>query len=161
MYNALKNNLQRFIMKNIILIAILLVSFGEFSFGKDLKIRTQEFPKKEMQKQKNEIAKIMAQGLSKNLPQVVDNYTTLSKIISQNSTLVYTFEINTGVKKDETIIKKDYSRMRRAVINGVCQSSNKLLEAGISTTYIYINSKTKKLLFRFDITQSECIGLKK
>jgi len=148
-------------MKNIILIAILLISFREFSFGKDLKMRTQEFPKKEMQKQKNEIVKLMAKELSKNLPQKVDSYTTLSNITAKGSTLVYTFKINTGVKKDATIIKEDYSRMQRAVTTGVCQSSSKLLESGINTTYIYINSKTKNHLFQFGITQSKCIGLKR
>ncbi len=147
-------------MHKIVLASFLLVTSFSFCFGEDLKIRTQEFPKTEMKKQKNEVAKLMAKGLSKNLPQKVDSYTVLTDVRSQGSTLVYTFEINTGIKKDETIIRQDHSRMKRAVTTGVCQSSSKLLEAGINTSYIYISSKTKKTLFRFDITQSRCIGLK-
>ncbi|NPA58892.1 MAG: hypothetical protein GXO30_00285 [Epsilonproteobacteria bacterium] len=147
-------------MQKIVLAAFLLATSFSFCFAQDLKIRTQEFPKKEMIKQKNEVAKLMAKGLSKNLPQKVDRYTTLMDVKNQGSTLIYTFEINTGVKKDETIIKQDHSRMQRAVTTGVCQSSSKLLEAGINTSYIYISAKSKKTLFRFDITQSRCIGLK-
>jgi len=147
-------------MKNIILLTTLLTLLIQFSFAEDLKIRTQEFPKKEMKKQKNEVAKLMAKGLRKNLPQKVDNYTTLTNVTSKDSTLIYTFEINTSAKKDETIIKEDHSRMKRAVTKGVCQSSSKLLEASINTTYIYISAKTKRHLFQFDITQDKCIGLK-
>jgi hypothetical protein len=147
-------------MKKIILATLLSISFIQLSFAQETKMRTQEFPKKEMKKQKDEVAKLMAKGLNKNLPQTIDKYTTLTKVTNNKSTLVYTFEINTGVKKDETIIKEDHSRMKKAITKGVCQSSSKLLEAGINTTYIYLSAKTKKPLFRFEITQDKCIGLK-
>ena len=147
-------------MKNTFLLFILLTLLSQLSFCDTPKMRTQEFPKEEMKKQKDEVAKLMAKGLSKNLPQKVDNYTTLTNVTSKGSTLIYTFEIDTGVKKDETIIKEDHSRMKKAVTRGVCQSSSRLLEASINTTYIYISAKTKKHLFQFDITQDRCIGLK-
>jgi len=147
-------------MKNILLLVFVLVSYVEFSFCEDIKMRTQEFPKEEMQKQKSEVAKLMAKGLSKTLPQKVDSYTTLTKVTNEGSTLIYTFEIDIGVKKDETVIKEDHSRMRDAVLTGVCQSSSKLLEASINTTYRYISTRSKKMLFKFEITQSKCLGLK-
>jgi hypothetical protein len=147
-------------MKNVVLSALLVVLTSTICFSSDVKMATQEFPKEQMKKQKTEVAKLMAKGMAKNLPQKIDAYTVLTDITSKGSTLFYTFEINTGVKKDETIIKEDHSRMQRAVTKGVCQSSSKLLEAGINTTYIYVSAKTKKTLFRFDITQSRCISLK-
>ncbi len=147
-------------MKNIIIITVLLISFAQFSFANNLKMRTQEFPKKEMKKQKNEITRLMAKELAKDLPKKVDNYTILKNITNKNSTLIYTFEINTGVKKDEIVIKEDYLRMKRAVTKGICSTSNKLLDAGINTTYIYKSASTKKTLFIFKIDKTKCIGLK-
>jgi len=49
--------------------------------------------------------------------------------------------------------------MKKAVTTGVCQSSRKFLAAGINTSYSYISAKSKAELFRFDITQADCIGL--
>jgi hypothetical protein len=119
-------------------------------------VRTEEFPKEELQKQKNQIATMVVKEISKTLPQKIDKYTTLVAIKNDASTLVYTFEINSGVKSDEAIIKEDYSRMHRAVTQGVCQSSSKFLEAGINTRYIYRSAKSKKKLFIFDINKAIC-----
>ncbi len=119
--------------------------------------RTGTFPDKEMKTQNKEIAKLVAEEISDTLPQVVDKYTTLTAIESQDATLVYTFAINTGAKSDETVQKEDHSRMKKAVTRGVCQSSRKFLAAGINTSYIYVSSKTSAHLFQFDITQKDCI----
>jgi len=131
--------------------------FVEFVSANNPKIQTREFPQKEMEKQNEQIALLVAKEISKTLPQTIDKYTTLVTITSKGSTLLYTFEINSGVKSDEAIIKEDHSRMKKAVTNGVCQSSSKFLKAGINTSYIYIGAKSKKELFRFDITQKDCI----
>jgi len=120
------------------------------------KVKTGEFPAEEMKKQNIEIAKLVAQEISETLPHIIDSYTTMTDIRNDDTTLVYTFEINTGVKSDETVRNEDKSRMKQAVTNGVCQSSSKFLAAGINTSYIYISAKTKANLFRFDITQKDC-----
>jgi len=120
------------------------------------KIQNQEFPKEELQKQKSTIASMVVQEIAKTLPQKVDKYTTLVSIKNEKATLVYTFEINSGAKSDEAIIKEDHSRMQKAVTKGVCQSSSKFLEAGINTRYIYRSAKSKQTLFVFDITQDKC-----
>ncbi len=147
-------------MKKIFLpLSIIALSF-QLSFCATPKLDTQEFPKTEMKKQKIEITKLMAKELAKGLPKKVDNYTMLKSITGKGSTLIYTFEINTGVKKDETVIKEDHSRMKKAVTKGVCSTSYKLLTAGINTTYIYKSASTKKTLFVFKIDKTKCIGLK-
>jgi len=147
-------------MKNIFLpLAIITLSF-QFSFSAEPKLGTQELPKSEMKKQKNEITKMMAKELAKGLPKEVDSYTMLENITSKGSTLIYTFEINTGVKKDETVIKEDHSRMEKAVTKGICSTSSKLLGVGINTTYIYKSAATKKTLFVFKVDKTKCIGLK-
>jgi len=120
------------------------------------KIQNQEFPKEELQKQKSTIASMVVKEIAKTLPQKVDKYTTLVSIKNDKTTLVYTFEINSGAKSDEAIIKEDHSRMQKAVTKGVCQSSSKFLEAGINTRYIYRSAKSKRKLFVFDITQDKC-----
>lgn len=138
---------------------LLLLALSLCLFSSDIKTRTGEFPAKEMKSQNVEIAKLTAESISKDLPKTIDKYTTLLKVVSQKTTLVWTFEINTGSKSDESVQKEDHSRMKKAVTEGICQSSSKFLAAGINTSYIYISAKTKANLFRFDISQKDCIGI--
>jgi len=135
----------------------LLIGFSLYAQNPTL--TTQEFPQKEYAKQKVEIATMVAKEISQTLPQKIDAYTVLTKVVNDGAMLVYTFEINSGAKSDEAIIKEDHSRMQKAVTTGVCQSSRKFLAAGINTKYIYISSKSKKELFIFDITQDKCNGI--
>jgi hypothetical protein len=146
-------------MKFFFLAFTLLSIFIQNIFAQDIKMQTQEFPKSELKKQKVQIASLVAKEISQTLPEKIDKYTTLSNVKNNGSTLVYTFEINSGAKSDEAIKQEDHSRMKKAVMEGVCQSSSKFLLAGINTSYIYVSAKTKKLLFRFDITQDKCINL--
>ena len=124
--------------------------------AKEIQMQTQEFPKEELTKQKVLIASMAAKELSKTLPQKIDKYTTLLSIKNSDATLVYTFTINTGAKSDASIIKEDHSRMQRVVTRGVCQSSSRFLDAGINISYTYISAKSKKTLFRFDVTKEQC-----
>lgn len=140
-------------------IALLLLTLSISLFSSNIQTKTGEFPAKEMKKQNLEIAKLTAESISKDLPTVIDKYTTLTKVISEGSTLIWTFEINTGAKSDETVREEDHSRMKKAITEGICQSSNKFLTAGINTSYIYISTKSKAKLFRFDISQKDCVGI--
>ncbi len=135
---------------------LMLLSLSISLLATEPKVKTGEFPAKEMKAQNVEIAKLVAQEISETLPQVVDQYTTLVDIKSQETILLYTFEINTGAKSDETIRKEDKSRMKKAITTGICQSSSKFLAAGINTSYIYNSAKSKAFLFRFDVTQKDC-----
>jgi hypothetical protein len=147
-------------MKKLFLISILVFSFTQLLLAEDVKMRVDEFPAKEIKAQKEDVARLMAEELNSTLPQVVDRYTTLLSVKNNKATLIYTFEINTGAKSDEAVQKEDHSRMKEAVTQGICQSSSKLLSAGINTTYIYISAKSKNNLFRFDIKQEDCIKIK-
>jgi len=140
-------------------IALILLTLSISLFASDIKTKTGDFPAKEMKKQNLEIAKLTAKSISKDLPTVIDKYTTLTTVVNEDTTLVWTFEINTGAKSDETVRAEDHSRMKKAITEGVCQSSNKFLKAGINTSYIYLSAKTKANLFRFDITQKDCTGI--
>jgi len=119
-------------------------------------IKQQDLPIEEMQKQKNEIVKLSSEEISKTLPQTVDKYTILTKVEGKESTIVYTFEINTGAKSDEAVKKEDRTRMQKAVTTGICQSSKRFIDAQINISYIYIGAKSKAELFRFDVTQADC-----
>ncbi len=143
-------------MKNILLSLTLLLSLSTSTFAEDLKIRTDKFPDKEMKSQSKDIVQLVSKEISDTLPQKVDKYTTLVSVKGVNKTLLYTFEINTGSKSDATVRAEDKSRMKRAVTEGICQSSSKFLQAGINTSYIYISSTSKAHLFQFDIKQEDC-----
>ena len=119
-------------------------------------IKQQDLPIEEMQKQKREIVKLSSEEISKTLPQTVDKYTVLTKVEGKESTMVYTFEINTGAKSDEAVKKEDRTRMQKAVTTGICQSSKRFIDAQINISYIYIGAKSKAELFRFDVTQADC-----
>ncbi|WP_324170737.1 hypothetical protein [Sulfurimonas sp.] len=144
-------------MKKILLI---LISIFMLSFASDIPTRTGTFPDKEMKSQNKKITNLVAEEISSTLPQIVDKYTTLISVKANNLTLVYTFKIKTGSKSDEVIKKEDHSRMKKAIILGVCQSSSKFLVVGINTSYIYISAKTSAQLFKFDISQKDCVKSK-
>ncbi len=106
--------------------------------------------------QNQEVVKLAAKELSSQLPKTIDKYTQLISIKGQQETLIYTYEINTGTKSDESVIKEDKSRMQKAVTNGICTSSERFLDNGINITYIYASAKSKKDLFQFDVTKEDC-----
>ncbi|QFR48725.1 hypothetical protein FJR48_02915 [Sulfurimonas lithotrophica] len=143
-------------MKNLFLILSILVSI---TIAEETPTRTGEFPKEQMKIQAKEIAQRAAYSMNEGLPQTIDKYTELISVKAENTTMVFTFEINTGAKSDEAVRKEDHSRMQKAVTVGVCQQSQKFLESGINTSYVYTSAKTKKLLFKFDISQDKCKGL--
>lgn len=137
-------------------IFLLSLSLSFSLLASDTPSRTGIFPQKEMKNQNKEIAQLVAKEISSTLPQIIDKYTTLSSVKNKDTTLVYTFEIDTGTKSDETVQKEDRTRMKQAVTTGICQSSRKFLEAGINTSYVYVSAKTKVHLFQFDIAQKDC-----
>ena len=143
-------------MKTILLTLTLLITS---LLSSEIQTKTADFPAKEMKKQNREITRLTALSISKDLPHTIDKYTTLTKVVNKDTTLVWTFEINTGSKSDKSVQEKDHSRMKKAVTEGICQSSSKFLAAGINTTYIYISAKTKTKLFQFDITRKDCLGI--
>ena len=116
----------------------------------------QEYPLAKMKEQNQQIIKMVVKEISKTLPQKVDKYTSMTKIEENNLTLIYTFEINTGTKSDEDVKEKDKPRMGKAVTKGVCQSSKRFLDSGITLNYAYLNASTKKELFTFSINQKKC-----
>jgi len=120
------------------------------------KIRTQNMPTDAMIKQNMEIVRLASEELQKGLPQKIDNYTILKEIKGKDTTLIYIFEINTGAKSDESIIKEDKSRMKRVVTAGICKSSKKFLDAQIDILYIYKSAASNVELFQFNVSKENC-----
>lgn len=141
-------------MKKSLLALSIITTLSQSVFAEGIK--QQDLPVAEMQKQKREIVKLSSEEISSTLPQTVDKYTVLTKVEGIDSTIVYTFEINTGAKSDEAVKKEDRTRMQQAVTKGICQSSKRFIEAQINISYIYIGAKSKAELFRFDVTQADC-----
>ena len=143
-------------MKKSFLTLSIILTLSQLSFAEGQQVQTRDLPTKEMQKQNREIVKLSSEEISKTLPQTVDKYTTLTTVKGKDTTLIYTFEINTGAKSDETVKKEDRTRMQKAVTTGICQSAKRFIDAQINISYIYISAKSKKELFRFDVTQADC-----
>jgi len=138
---------------------LLLISLSLTLFSSEIQSRTGTFPAKEMKSQNKEIVRMVVEEISSTLPQKIDKYTELTAIKADETTMIYYFEINTGSKSDETVKNEDRSRMKKAVTKGVCQSAERFINAQINITYLYISAKTKNTLFRFDISQKDCIGI--
>ena len=147
-------------MNKLILSAIILVMFGQSANATEIIKEGKEYPIEKLKEQNQELIKMVVEEISKNLPQKVDKYTEITNIRDENLTLIYTFEINTGVKSDEAVIKDDKERMGKNITKGICQSSKRFLEAGVTLTYEYMSASTKKELFTFTMTQEICSELK-
>ena len=141
-------------MKKSLIALSIITTLSQYSLAEGIK--QQDLPVEEMQKQKQEIVKLSSEEISKTLPQTVDKYTVLTKVEGKDSTIVYTFEINTGAKSDEAVKKEDRTRMQKAVTTGICQSSKRFIEADISISYIYISAASKANLFQFDVSKADC-----
>lgn len=148
-------------MKKSFILLSVVTALGQSIFSADLPIQNKELPLKELKAQNRHIVKLVAEEISKSLPQTVDKYTQFVDIKGKDLTLIYTFEINTGAKSDEAVISDDKTRMEKAVKNGVCQSSKRFLDAQINLSYVYKSAKTKADLFKFDITQADCYKISK
>ena len=134
----------------------IVVALSQWSLGEVQQMQTKELPLEQMQKQNSEIVKLASEEISKTLPQKVDSYTTLMTVEGKDTTLIYTFEINTGAKSDDAVKKEDRGRMKKAVTTGICQSSKRFLDSDISISYLYISANSKAELFHFDVTQADC-----
>jgi len=143
-------------VKKSFLVLGIILTFSPLSVAEGLQSKTGEFPQKEMQKQNREIVKLSSEEISRTLPQTIDKYTTLTKVEGKDTTLIYTFEINTGAKSDDAVRKEDRTRMQKAVTTGICQSARKFIEAQINISYVYISANSKAELFRFEVTQADC-----
>jgi hypothetical protein len=143
-------------MKKLFLTLSIILTLSQWSFAEGQQIQTRDLPNKEMTKQNREIVKLSSEEISKTLPQTVDKYTTLTTVEGKDTTLIYTFEINTGAKSDDAVRQEDRTRMQKAVTTGICQSAKRFIDAQINISYIYISANSKEELFRFDVTQADC-----
>jgi hypothetical protein len=129
---------------------------GQSIYATDIIKEGQEYPIEKIKEQNKKIIKMVVEEISKTLPQKVDPYTEMTKIRDENTTLIYTFEINTGSKSDEAVQKEDKDRMEKAVTKGVCQSSKRFIEAGVTLKYEYFSAVSKKELFSFLMNDTIC-----
>ncbi len=145
--------------KNLFLIFTLVAALIQSTLANNLPVKNQDVSPEQLKKQNKEITILVAEQLSKDLPKEIDKYTKFTNIEAVGATLIYTFEINTGSKSDEAVIKEDEARMKKGITNGVCRSSKRFMDAQITITYIYKSAKSKAKLFQFDIKQADCYKL--
>ena len=119
-------------------------------------LKSQEMSTSELIKQNRKIVQMASEEITKTLPQKVDKYTVLQKVLGKDTTLTYVFEINTGAKSDETVRNEDRTRMKKAVTKGICQSSKRFLDAEINISYLYKSASSKAKLFQFDVEKETC-----
>ncbi len=106
--------------------------------------------------QNRNVVKAAAESLAGELPKRVDAHTRLVAIDPKGETLLYTFEIDAGPKSDERVISEGKERMGRNVTAGICATSRRFLESGITIAYRYLSAATGRELFRFDVDEKRC-----
>lgn len=145
-------------MKNILYSLLLIASTSVFATDNiTVDPAAQANADKQLKLQNKNVIKHVVEELSSKLPQVVDQYTTFTKISSDDLRLIYTFEINTGAKSDEAVRKEDSSRMAGYIKEGICTSSKRFLESDIAITYAYQSTTTKNELFSFTVVAKDCL----
>jgi hypothetical protein len=105
--------------------------------------------------QNQNVVKMAAESLSKELPKKVDKFTSLIKIDPKGEKIIYTFEIN-STKSDDALIKQDKTKMKKRIISGICSSSKRFLDSDISIQYIYTSAKSKKEILSLDVNKTLC-----
>ena len=131
-----------------------------FIFCITLPLSAQDTEAEKIRSQNIQVVKMAAKELSVELPKKVDEYTSLVSIDAKGENLIYTFEIDTGVKKDETIIAEAKERkMGERILRGICRSSKRFIESGIDISYVYRSAAGKGRLFRFDADRKVCESL--
>ncbi len=96
-----------------------------------------------------------AEGIGETLPQKVDPFTKLIAIDANGTRLIYTFEVNTGAKSDATL-RKEGARIAPRILEGICRSADRFMQADISLTYRYISSASRAEVLRVDADKSKC-----
>lgn len=144
-------------MKKLLLPFLLTASIALFA-QEPLKVDplAQAKADKQMKIQNKNVIKFVIEEYKRKLPQKVDEYTSFVDISSKDLTLIYTFEINTGAKSDESVIKEDKERMGKMVHYGICQSAKRFLQSDIDISYVYMSAVSKKELFRFYVNKKDC-----
>jgi len=143
-------------MNKVILGFISLIALGQVLLANEMPVKNQDVSPEQLQSQNTQIAQLAAEQLSKNLPQVINKFTTITSIKASDTTLTYTYEVNTGAKSDEAVQKEDRTQWEKVYVENVCKQSKRFLDAQISLSYIYFSAKTKVKLFQFDINQAKC-----
>ncbi len=144
-----------------ILNSILLLNalFVPCAIANDLKVKNQDVSPAQLQKQNTQITELAAAQISKDLPQVINKYTTITDIQAIGAKLIYIYEIKTGAKSDKEVMAEDRTKWEKLYIANVCKRSKRFLDAQVHLSYVYNSEKTKVKLFQFDVTQAKCFKL--
>lgn len=138
----------------LILGLFLALSSANTQNNKQVKLQQREVDLNKFQN--TEVLHMAKEELQKHLPQIIDSYTTLVDVRTKDLTLIKVYEINSGSKSDEAIIKEDHSRMEKAITQGTCHTSQRFLKSGITLSYLYISAKSKVKLFEFNVSKKDC-----
>ncbi len=147
-------------MRRLLLSIMMILTLSPFTNATEVIKDGKEYPLEKLREQNHKIIRMVVEEVSKNLPQKVNKYTQMTKVRDENLTLIYTFEINASPKSDETVRKEGKAKMEKNVSKGICQSSKRFLDAGVTISYEYISASTKKELFTFTLNQKICKELK-
>ena len=141
-------------MKKWLLVMIPLILFGTEVIQENEKLKNDMLTK--MKKQNKTIVKMAAEGISKHLPQKVDDYTTLLKADYKDTNLIYIYTLNIPKKSDEEIAKEGKIKMTSRIKKHSCISAKRFLKSDITLTYKYISAKSKKLLYSVNVKKADC-----
>jgi hypothetical protein len=109
-----------------------------------------------MKEQNLNVVKKAVEGIGENLPEKVDKYTVLTGIDSNGTQLIYTFEVDGGMRSDEALREDGEKRMAPIVKEGICKSARRFLQSDIDICYRYVNKATKNVILRVVVNKKDC-----
>jgi len=121
----------------------------KFQLGGDLTVD-------KMRAQNLNVVKKAVEGIGKTLPQKVDGFTTLERIESNGTRLIYTFVVDGGPKSDRALREEGRKRMAPVVEAGICQSAKRFLQSGIDISYRYLSKATGAKILQVDVSERNC-----
>lgn len=113
-------------------------------------------PIDKMKVQNLHVVQKAVEGIGEHLPQQVDRYTVLTGIDGNGTRLIYTFEVDGGVRSDAALKEDGEKRMAPVIKRGICEGSKRFLQADISIRYRYLSKATRHEILRVDVNREDC-----
>ncbi|OQX73610.1 MAG: hypothetical protein B6D59_05145 [Campylobacteraceae bacterium 4484_4] len=102
-----------------------------------------------------EVLKMAVSSIRPQLPQRVDDYTQIVGIEAEGEHLIYTFEVDTD-KSGKAVTEESKRRMQKRIREGICHSSKRFLQSGITISYLYQNAATHQEFFKVTVAKKDC-----
>ena len=121
------------------------------------KLQQQTLSVEKMREQNLNVVQKAVEGIGETLPQKVDKFTTLTKVDSNGTQLIYIFEVDGGMRSDAVLKEEGEKRIAPVVKRGICHQLKRFLDSDIDISYRYLSKATKHQVLKVDVSKKDCV----